>query len=98
MKGFSRISQVLALLAMRQCRVKNTKGQFEATGTVEPGRYRCWKCREVKDLTPANFCRQASKKTGFVSRCKSCDNKLKTEKRRAPRVEVERYSNVSSGR
>lgn len=55
---------------------------FAPEATVEPGRYRCWCCGEVKPLTHEHFRRAASKKTGFQGRCKKCDNKLKTKKRR----------------
>lgn len=55
---------------------------FVAEATVEPGMYRCWCCGKVKPLGADNFRRDASKSTGFQSRCKKCDNGLKTRKRR----------------
>lgn len=96
MKGFTRVSQVLQLLAIRQMRVKNQRGQFEATATKDGLRW-CWKGQHWVPLDAQHFHRAASKRTGFQDRCKKCDNRLKSEKRRAPRIEVESYSDARAG-
>jgi len=75
-------SYALALLAMRAQRPKNDCGKFQPTASVSPGEYRCWCCREVKPLDAEHFRRDSTKSTGFQSRCKACDNSLKTAKRR----------------
>lgn len=82
----------LALLALRRVklRLRTGKGQFPAEATVQPGHYRCWKCREVYPLDAKHFRHAPSKRTGFQSRCKWCDNKLKTAKRQGkPRPGVQ---------
>jgi hypothetical protein len=103
MKGFNRVSQVLQLLALKQVRVKSQKGKFEpvASRMLEETpegfpllEYHCWRCKRWFLLTSENFRRAASKATGFQTRCKLCDNSLKTEKKRAPRIEIERYASV----
>lgn len=85
-------SYALALIALRHtvARRRTEAGKFEAEATVAPGMYRCWCCGEVKPLDPDHFRRAASKATGFQGRCKSCDNKRKTDKRQGkPRPGIE---------
>jgi hypothetical protein len=82
------ISYALALLALRNAkgrgRRRNLKGSlvFDSEATVGPGEYRCWRCRKVLPLDDEHFRRQASKATGHVSRCKPCDNALRSARRR----------------
>ena len=86
------ISFSLALLALRRVklRLRTGKGQYPAEATPKPGYYRCWCCREEYPLDCHHFRRAPSKATGFQGRCKWCDNKLKTKKRRGePRPGVQ---------
>jgi hypothetical protein len=62
-------------------RPKDALGRYLATSVVEPGMCRCWRCREVLPLDEGHFRRAASKATGFQSRCKRCDNRMRTGRR-----------------
>lgn len=73
----------------REVRLDN--GRFAPIGTVRPGFYECWRCGLVKPLD--DFYPASSKRNGRQSRCKKCDNSMKTARRREPPSGVVRWSN-----
>lgn len=70
------ISETLHELAKEQNRVRTKEGRFKQIRF-----YRCWGCKQPKPMDEKHFRRCASKATGFQTRCKWCDNRIKTLKR-----------------
>lgn len=48
----------------------------------------CYKCKEVKELTPENFHRSKNRQLGFEYKCKECA-KVRTWKPRGKRILTE---------
>lgn len=83
------MSQVLSFLARHQTRRKDpVSGRFASFAAMapEPGKLWCWKCKGWK--LESEFRRDTTKRTGRQTRCKTCDNRLKTEKRKAQPVDA----------
>jgi len=80
-KDETEIALRLMAHARDEGRPKDTLGRYLATSVVEPGKCRCWRCREVLPLDEEHFRRATSKATGFQSRCKRCDNRMRAGRR-----------------
>jgi Zn finger protein HypA/HybF involved in hydrogenase expression len=63
-------------------RKRTIAGRFERLYPVPEGEQRCWCCGDTFPADHDHFRRAASKTSGLQTRCKKCDNKRKTIRRR----------------
>ena len=78
------VKSLLRRRAMSQIgkRTRAITGRFERLFPVPDGHQRCWRCKDVHPLDHEHFRHDKGKPSGFQTRCKKCDNGLKTSKRR----------------